>query len=302
MTNKNKSFQDVMKVLQENGLSLEDVKQVLSEDGEGTNSTSQVASEPNRLGDKETNKTSNKKKEDDEEKVNESSSNNMAETKYFNEKNYISELESIIKKNDPDAEIEVDEYGGVDVLVHSKAAYEAILSQVDAIEEIADIDVEFLIADETGETAASPEDEELEPEEMSDEEYNALPDSTWVSMYFIPKDKDALMDTEFVEEETVKESYDESSLYPDYEAIQEVKRRWKVNNKGKRRIKMKCKPGFKWTGKSCEKISGVELAKKRKAIIKMGRTKRAQGDRLKRRVKRLTAKARRFRKSFGLKN
>ena len=138
--------------------------------------------------------------------------------------------------------------------------------------------------------------------EMSDEEYDALPDSTWVSMYFIPKDKDALMDTEFEDEETVKESYDESSLYPDYEAIQEVKRRWKVNNKGKRRIKMKCKPGFKWTGKSCEKISGVELAKKRKAIIKMGRTKRAQGDRLKRRVKRLTAKARRFRKSFGLKN
>jgi GP68-prohead core protein len=85
------------------------------------------------------------------------------------------------------------------------------------------------------------------------------------------------------------------------DGLDEVRRRIKVNSKGKRRIKMQCKPGFKWDGKACIKISGAELATKRMAKRKMVITKRAQGNALKIKTLRKTRKARRFRKAMGLK-
>ena len=89
--------------------------------------------------------------------------------------------------------------------------------------------------------------------------------------------------------------------YEDDGTIEEVRRRIKVNSKGKRRIKMQCKPGFKWDGKACVKISGAELAVKRMAKRRMVITKRAQGNALKIKTLRKTRKARRFRKAMGLK-
>lgn len=85
--------------------------------------------------------------------------------------------------------------------------------------------------------------------------------------------------------------------------LTEVKRRIKVNAKGVRRIKMQCQKGFKWDaeGRVCKKISGSELATKRKSIRQMIRTKKSMGASLKIRVKRKSNKAKRFRKSMGLK-
>lgn len=85
------------------------------------------------------------------------------------------------------------------------------------------------------------------------------------------------------------------------DSLDEVKRQIKVNSKGVKRIKMKCGKGFKWDGSACVKITGAELAvsriAKRKALI----TKRSQGNALKIRTLRKTRRARRFRKSMGLK-
>lgn len=84
-------------------------------------------------------------------------------------------------------------------------------------------------------------------------------------------------------------------------SLEEVKRVVKINNKGKRRIKMQCKKGFKFDGRKCVKISGKELVNKRRAIRKSVRTKRAKGSGYTKRVVRLRQRANRKRKGMGYK-
>jgi len=91
-----------------------------------------------------------------------------------------------------------------------------------------------------------------------------------------------------------------SVFYDETEELDEVKRRIKVNSQGKRRVKMQCRPGFKWDGSACVKITGAELAVNRKAKRQMVISKRSQGNALKIRVLRKTRKANRFRKAMGL--
>ena len=93
--------------------------------------------------------------------------------------------------------------------------------------------------------------------------------------------------------------YDEEDIEDDVE-LDEVKRRIKVDSKGKRRIKMQCRPGFKWDGSACVKITGAELAISRKAKRRMVISKKSQGSALKIRVTRKIKKANRFRKAMGL--
>ena len=93
---------------------------------------------------------------------------------------------------------------------------------------------------------------------------------------------------------------DSSVFYDDTEELDEVTRRIKVNSQGKRRVKMQCRPGFKWDGSACVKITGAELATNRKAKRRMVISKRSQGNTLKIRVLRKTRKANRFRKAMGL--
>ena len=97
---------------------------------------------------------------------------------------------------------------------------------------------------------------------------------------------------------------EEAALYDvEYEddlSLNEVRRRFKVNSQGKKRIKMQCRKGFKWNGTSCVKIAGAELANQRISKRKMAITKRSQGAALKIRVARKSKKAKRFRKAFGL--
>jgi len=84
--------------------------------------------------------------------------------------------------------------------------------------------------------------------------------------------------------------------------ITEVRRKIKVNFRGKKRIKMQCSPGFKWipSAKTCKKISGAQVAVMRKAMRRAVLTKKSMGQSFKARVLRKTRKAKRFRKGFGL--
>lgn len=84
--------------------------------------------------------------------------------------------------------------------------------------------------------------------------------------------------------------------------LDEVKRRIKINAKGKRRIKMQCKKGFKFDGKKCVKISGAELVNKRKAIRKAVRTKKSKGSGFQKRVARLRNRAMKKRRNMGVRN
>lgn len=83
--------------------------------------------------------------------------------------------------------------------------------------------------------------------------------------------------------------------------LDEIKRIVKVNSRGKRRIKMKCKKGYKFDGRKCIKISGKELVNKRRAIRKSVRTKRSKGSGYAKRSVRLRKKAIKNRHNMGLK-
>ena len=84
----------------------------------------------------------------------------------------------------------------------------------------------------------------------------------------------------------------------DPEQLDEVRRIVKVNAKGKRRIKMKCKKGFRWTGSKCKKIAGKEMVTKKRAIRKMVRTRKAKGAGYQRRINVLRKRAMKKRKSM----
>lgn len=76
----------------------------------------------------------------------------------------------------------------------------------------------------------------------------------------------------------------------------------KVNSKGQKRKRVKCRPGFTLnsTGTSCVPMTGGQKASKRRAIRKSIRTKRAGGTALKRRTNRKRLRAMKRRKSLGL--
>jgi len=76
----------------------------------------------------------------------------------------------------------------------------------------------------------------------------------------------------------------------------------KVNSKGQKRRRVKCKPGFglNSTGTSCVPLTGGEKSSKRRAIRKSLRTKRSKGKGLLIRTKRKRMKAMRKRKAYGL--
>lgn len=76
----------------------------------------------------------------------------------------------------------------------------------------------------------------------------------------------------------------------------------KVNSKGVKTKRIKCRSGFKLSsnGKSCVPITGAEKARKKRAIKKALRTKKQGGQSLKNRTNRKRLKALKKRKSFGL--
>lgn len=86
------------------------------------------------------------------------------------------------------------------------------------------------------------------------------------------------------------------------EQIEEARRVVRVNSKGQKTRRVKCRKGFKLSsnGKTCVPISGSEKASKRKAIKKAVRTKRAAGTGAQKRTTRKRLKAMRKRKSYNL--
>lgn len=85
--------------------------------------------------------------------------------------------------------------------------------------------------------------------------------------------------------------------------LNEQRRIIKVNSKGEKRRRLKCRPGYKLndTGTSCVPMTGGEKSTKRKAIRKSIRTKRAMGKGFQIRVKRKRARAMKRRKALGIK-
>ena len=88
----------------------------------------------------------------------------------------------------------------------------------------------------------------------------------------------------------------------DTNLLNELHREIKVNFRGKKRIKMKCQPGFKYDTESmaCVKISGAELAVSRIAHRQMARTKRALGGSYRTRILKKVRRAKHFRKIMGI--
>lgn len=84
--------------------------------------------------------------------------------------------------------------------------------------------------------------------------------------------------------------------------IDEAKIITKVNSRGEKRRRVKCKPGFRLNseGTSCVPITGSEKASKRRAIRKSVRTKRAMGKGFAIRVRRKKLRAMKKRKAYGL--
>jgi hypothetical protein len=86
------------------------------------------------------------------------------------------------------------------------------------------------------------------------------------------------------------------------EQIEEARRVVRVNSKGQKTRRIKCRKGFKLSsnGKTCVPITGSEKASKRKATRKAIRSKRAAGSGAKKRATRKRLKAMRKRKSYNL--
>jgi len=93
----------------------------------------------------------------------------------------------------------------------------------------------------------------------------------------------------------------ESTLYSDN--LHEIRRKVKINFKGKKRIKMQCAKGFKYdpARRVCVKISGSEIMTMKRSHVKASRTKKAAGSGFKLRTVRKMKKANRFRKMMGIK-
>jgi hypothetical protein len=88
--------------------------------------------------------------------------------------------------------------------------------------------------------------------------------------------------------------------YLEYHSCDEAKIITKVNSKGKKRKRMKCKPGFKLSDGKCIPQSAGEKRNKKVGLRKAVRTKKAGGAALKRRTNLKRKKALRKRKNFGL--
>lgn len=77
----------------------------------------------------------------------------------------------------------------------------------------------------------------------------------------------------------------------------------KVNSRGQKRRRVKCRPGYKLNASktSCVPITGGEKSSKRLAIRKAMRTKKSKGAAYQSRVKRKRLRALKRRKALGLK-
>lgn len=72
------------------------------------------------------------------------------------------------------------------------------------------------------------------------------------------------------EKEGISEYVDENGI------ISEVTRVIKYDSTGKRRVKMQCKPGYKWDGSACVKMTAKELKNRRRGLKRAVLTRRSK--------------------------
>lgn len=96
----------------------------------------------------------------------------------------------------------------------------------------------------------------------------------------------------------------QATLHSDYSTLTEVKKRVKMNFKGKKRIKMQCNKGFKYVPERrvCVKITGSEMMDMKRSHIRAKRTKKAAGSGYQKRINKKTKRAMRFRKQANIPN
>lgn len=158
------------------------------------------------------------------------------------------------------------------------------------------------------------DDEDMEDDELT-EKKKCVKESRKKKMKEECDDEAMDDECEDDEEDEDEDSEDDDIDYETYESVKESKgnkkskkslnevtRKIRVDARGTKTIKMKCQPGFKYNPatKTCEKITGAELAMHRKATRKALITKKNEGKALKVRVAKKIRKAKRFRKMLGL--
>lgn len=74
----------------------------------------------------------------------------------------------------------------------------------------------------------------------------------------------------------------------------------KVDSKGRKTRRKKCKRGYKLDGNRCVRVTGSEKSKKKKAIRKAVRTKKSQGGSSRKRTTKKRLRALKKRKNYGL--
>lgn len=86
------------------------------------------------------------------------------------------------------------------------------------------------------------------------------------------------------------------------EQLEEAKRVIRVDSRGKKTRRIKCRKGYKLSsnGKTCVPMSGSEKSSKRKSIKKAIRTKKASGSGKRKLATRKRLKAMRKRKNYNL--
>ncbi len=181
-------------------------------------------------------------------------------------------------------------FGKFSVTMHpkdkSKILIQCNYSEIPALEDV-EYDLETLNGSNFGPTFSE------EFELVNQAVYNENETSTSSAVYQAINTDDA---------STILECLDEvDELYTDM-YLSEIRKVIKVNSKGKKRIKMQCQPGFKYSHSrmACIKITGSELAQSRIAHRQMSRTKKSLGNSYKTRITIKFRKAKRFRKMMGI--
>lgn len=168
---------------------------------------------------------------------------------------------------------------------------DALKRAVDQLPEDLDFEINLLGDDVTDSFEDEGDEDECCEDEPEEVDFADLEDGTYELIIYLDN-----TDANYMEDGDDDEEMDESAQ------IDERVRKIKVNYRGKRRIKIKCKKGFFFDGDRCVKISGTDMIVKRKAIRKALRTKKRQGPGRLRKTIRLRKIAMRKRKAQGVTN
>lgn len=224
--------------------------------------------------------------------------------KRLDEDGYLNYLEHYFtyQDNNPE-EVEViydPENGAVALITANKSIRNMILNDAGENPDIQTVEEDFLVDGDLPNIAQDEEDyddEDPETPAYDEDELDGIVGA--YAIYLYPKPDEAILGATIMKSHDESMAYDTSLLTDDKELV-EVIRKIRINSKGKRIIKYKCQKGYKWNGKSCQPIGGTERNRRRMAIKKAVRTKKAKGGSYYKRIARKRNKARRFRKAQGL--